>query len=69
MPLYLYTSDFILSLCLCFLHRYQSALKFTSSSESYVSDSNFIPSLLNSRDIAPLDVNGDVGVSNKDCEW
>ena len=52
-PLYLYTSDFILSLCLCFLHRYQSALKLTSSSNSCVSDSNLIPSLLNSRYFLP----------------
>ena len=52
-PLYLYTFDFILSLCLCFLHRYQSALKLTSSYDSCVSDSNLIPSLLNSRYFLP----------------
>ena len=53
MPLYLYTSDFILSLCLWFFHRYQSDLKLTSSFDSCVSDSNFIPSLLNSRYFLP----------------
>ena len=52
-PLYLYTFDFILSLCLCFLHRYQSALKLTPSYDSCVSDSNLIPSLLNSRYFLP----------------
>ena len=43
---------FILSLCLCFFH-YQSSLKLTSSFDSCVSGSNFIPSLLNSRYFLP----------------
>ena len=47
----LYTSDFILPPCLCFLHRCK--FPFTSSSDSYVWDSNFIPFWLNSRYFFP----------------